>query len=153
MTFSSSSVLYPCPMPRISMAATVAIKSAINGSPRKPNTGWTPLNAGTTPETESRIMSTSGIKIIPTIVQKFGSLDSSKSSWFATCSGTGIWNFFPQMAPHTGPATIIETVPQHMPTKITHPRSTLSIVATRIGPGVGGINAWPTARPASSGMA
>ena len=33
--------------------------------------------AGTTPATESRMISTRGIKMIPTMVQKPGSLDSS----------------------------------------------------------------------------
>lgn len=56
--------------------------------------------------------------------------------------------FFPQIEPHTGPAIIIATVPHAIPTSITHPKSTLSIVATSTGPGVGGINACPTASPA-----
>ena len=59
----------------------------------------------------------------------------------------------PQIAPHTGPATIIATIPHRTPTIITQPSSTLSIVATSTGPGVGGMNAWPTASPASSGIA
>ena len=79
--------------------------------------------------------------MIPTIVQKFGSFDSSISFCSATCSGTGIIYFFPQMEPHTGPATIIAKTPQKMPTIITHPRSTFSMVVTRTGPGVGGIKA------------
>ena len=102
---------------------------------------------------EFRIIRTSGIKIIPTIVPNFGSFDSSKSSWLAMCSGTGISYLFPQIAPHMGPATIMAKIPHTIPTIITQPRSTPSMVATSTGPGVGGINAWPTARPASRGMA
>lgn len=109
--------------------------------------------AGTTPATESRMISTRGIRMIPTMVQKPGSLDSSISAWFATCSGTGTIYFFPQMEPHTGPATIMAKIPQKIPTPMTQPRSTFNMLATRIGPGVGGMNAWPTARPAKSGIA
>ncbi len=57
------------------------------------------------------------------------------------------------MEPQMGPATIIAQVPQKMPTRITHPRSTFNMVATSTGPGVGGINACPTASPAKSGIA
>ena len=80
MTFSSSSVLYPWPMPKINMAATVAISRATKGSPKKAKTGCQEASAGTTPVTESRIISTRGMRIIPTMAQKLGSLDSSKSS-------------------------------------------------------------------------
>ncbi len=90
--------------------------------------------------------------MIPTIVQNFGSFDSSKSAWFATCSGTGTMYLLPQMEPHTGPATTIATIPHSTPTIMTQPSSTFSMVATSTGPGVGGINAWPTASPAKSGI-
>ena len=99
------------------------------------------------------MISTSGIAMMSTIVPNLGSLVSSMSSWFATCSGTGTMYFFPQIEPHTGPAIIIATVPHAIPTRITHPKSTLSIVATSTGPGVGGINACPTASPAKRGIA
>ena len=56
------------------------------------------------------------------------------------------------MDPQTGPATIIAKIPQNIPTKMTQPRSTFNIVATRTGPGVGGMNACPTASPARSGI-
>ena len=135
------------------MATTVAMVRATNGSPRNPNTGCTEARAGTTFAMEFRIMRTSGIKIIPTIVPNFGSFDSSKSSWLAMCSGTGISYLFPQIVPHMGPATIMAKIPHTIPTIMTQPRSTPSMVATSTGPGVGGINAWPTARPASRGMA
>ena len=59
------------------MAARVARNSATNGSPKNSKTGATPANAGTTPQMESRMMSTNGIRMIPTISQKLGSLDSS----------------------------------------------------------------------------
>ncbi len=49
--------------------------------------------------------------------------------------------FLPHILPHIGPATIIAAIPQKIPTIITKPRSTPSIVETRIGPGVGGIKA------------
>ena len=152
MTFSSSFIVYPCLNPRPNIAASVAIRSATNGSPRNSKIGATPARAGTTPQMESRMISTNGIRIIPTIIPKLGSLDSSISSWFATLSGTGTKYFFPQMDPHTGPATIIAKIPQKIPTKMTQPRSTFSIVATRTGPGVGGMNACPTASPARSGI-
>ena len=61
--------------------------------------------------------------------------------------------FFPHIEPHIGPATTIATVPQQTPTRITQPRSTFNIEATSTGPGVGGINACPTASPARSGIA
>ena len=99
-TFSSSSLLYPWRYPRRTMATTVAMVRATNGSPRNPNTGCTEARAGITFAMEFRIMRTRGIKIIPTIVPNFGSLDSSKSSWFAMCSGTGMSYLFPQIAPH-----------------------------------------------------
>ena len=76
-----------------------------------------------------------------TMVQKEGSLLSSMSGWLATCSGTGIWNFLPDMLPQIGPATIIDTMPQQMPTMMTQPNSTFSMVATNTGPGVGGMKA------------
>ena len=135
------------------MAVSVAISSATNGSPRKVSTGDKECMDGTTPASDFRIISTSGIAIMSTIVLNFGSFDSSMSSCFATCSGTGTIYFFPQYAPHTGPAIINATVPHARPIKITQPRSTFSIVATSTGPGVGGINACPTASPASSGIA
>ena len=50
------------------------------------------------------------------------------------------------MDPQTGPAMIIAKIPQKIPTKMTQPRSTFNIVATRTGPGVGGMNACPTAK-------
>ena len=153
MIFSSSSVVYPCLIPRMNIAATVAIRRATNGSPRKARRGSTDASPGITPATDLKMISTRGIKMIPTMVPKAGSLDSSISSWFATWSGTGTKYFLPQMEPHTGPETIIAATPQAIPTKITHPRSTLSMVATRTGPGVGGINACPTAKPARSGIA
>ena len=139
ITFSKSSSVYPCRSPRIAIAATVAIRSATKGSPKNANTGASPPKAGTTPETESRIINIRGIRIIPTIVQKLGSLDSSKSSWFATCSGTGILYRLPQIEPHMGPAAIIATTPHAIPTRITQPSSTPSRFATSTGPGVGGI--------------
>ena len=36
-----------------------------------------------------------------------------------------------------------------LPMRMTQSRSTPSMVATRTGPGVGGMKAWPTARPFS----
>ena len=171
ITFSSSSVLYPCPSPRMIIAAMVAIRSATKGSPRKARMGAaavikaikgsprmenreaSPFKVKIVLNTESRIMSMRGIRIIPTMLQKFGSLDSSKSAWFATWSGTGMLCFFPQMEPHTGPATIMANTPHKIPIIITQPKSTPSIVATRMGPGVGGMYAWPTASPANRGIA
>ena len=117
------------------------------------NSGWSPESAGATPVTDLRMISTSGIKMIPTMLQKLGSLDSSISSCVPMRSGTGIIYLFPQYLPNIGPATIIAAVPQKIPIRITHPRSTPSIVATRTGPGVGGMKACPTASPARSGIA
>ena len=117
--------------------------------------------ASTTPATDFKMMSTSGIRMIRTTVQNEGSLDAAPAgaaaegplSASAARSGAGTKYFFPQYAPQMGPATIIAAMPQTAPTRMTQPRSTPSIVATSTGPGVGGMNAWPTARPARSGMA
>ena len=49
--------------------------------------------------------------------------------------------------------TMMAATPHTSPTRMTRPRAAPSIVATSTGPGVGGMNACPTARPASSGMA
>src|SRR5699024_3981479 len=50
------------------------------------------------------------------------------------------------------PARIIAGIPASIPNRMTQPRSTLSIAATVIGPGVGGTKLCATARPASSGI-
>ena len=109
-------------------------------------------SAGTTFATEFAMMSSSGIMMMPTMVPNLGSLLSSMSACCATCSGTSTMYFLPQMLPQMGPAAIMAKMPQKMPTRMTQPRSTPSMVATRTGPGVGGMKAWPTARPASRGM-
>ena len=136
------------------MATMVAISMATKGSPRKLKTTETGCSAGrTTPQTESQTMKSRGIRMMATMVAKGGRLASSMSDWLEIRSGTGTIYFLPQKEPHSGPATIMATVPQKMPMRMTQPRSTPSIEATRMGPGVGGMKAWPTARPASRGMA
>ena len=107
--------------------------------------------ASTTPATDFSMIRTRGMRIIRVTVQKVGSFDLSDSSGLIP-SGGGMKYFFPQKAPQTGPATIMAAIPQTIPIIITHPRSTPSIVATSTGPGVGGMKAWPTARPARSGV-
>ena len=62
------------------MAKIVAIRSATNGSPKKLNTGITPDIDGMTPNTDLRMMSANGIRMMPAIVPKGGSLASSKSA-------------------------------------------------------------------------
>ena len=117
----------------------VASSSAMKGSPRKARTGWMPASAGTTFATEFAMMSSSGIMMMPTMVLNLGSLLSSMSACCATCSGTAIIYFLPQMEPQMGPAAIMAKMPQKMPMRMTQPRSTPSMVATRTGPGVGGM--------------
>ena len=79
------------------MATMVAISMATNGSPRKLNRIETKWSAGsTTPQTESQMMKSSGIMMMPTMVAKWGSLDSSMSSCSDRRSGTGIMYFLPQ---------------------------------------------------------
>lgn len=60
----------------------------------------------------------------------------------------------PTLIPGCRPRTGAQArMPQKMPMRMTQPRSTPSMVATSTGPGVGGMKAWPTARPASRGDA
>ena len=70
--------------------------------------------------------------IAVTMVKKFG---DEKAAWALGITGL-----------------VIAKIPQKIPTKMTQPRSTFNIVATRTGPGVGGMNACPTASPARSGI-
>ena len=78
------------------MATSVAMVSATNGSPKKLSMERAGAMASTTPATDFRMMSTSGMRMMSTTVEKLGSLEASTSACWAICSGTGIWYFLPQ---------------------------------------------------------
>ena len=74
---------------------------------------------------------------------------SESSIYEGTFPGT----FCEMYLEYTGPAIIAEGSPIIIPKNMTHPKSAPRIPATAIGPGVGGINACVTAKPANNGKA
>ncbi len=101
-------------------------------------------------------ISISGIKIRLTTKAKLGKSFSDFISFTSPCnlaiSGISICTFLLIKVPKTGPAKIIAGIPAIIPNRITQPKSTPSIFATVIGPGVGGTNACVTANPANKGI-
>ena len=119
ITFSSSSREYPCFIPRITIATIVAIKRATKGSPKNVSKGIIADSGATTFVTVFAIIRTRGINIMPTTLQKLGSLDSSYSGISATLEGIETYILLPTNEPNKGPASIIAIVPQIRPTTIT----------------------------------
>src|SRR5690606_28670449 len=94
-----------------------------------------------------------GSKIINRIVKKSFLVPMILFSSNSTKSGTPTTIFLAIYFPKIGPATTAVGKPTIKPNPIIQPIGTSKVGATATGPGVGGINEWPTAIPANKGMA